>query len=485
MKLILLLTILVSFPFESYASHEDLAHEQGAFKRIRFYVGERFKAINKPSVIAKFEQDETFLTTEVNRIQASFLTNDVWGVWNSYEGFIAEPARAERAFTGLTSPNFNKDQLISALPLERLQRAKGGKVDRLGGSLFYPFPFMVEQGQTSFQDLNQAMRLGVLIAAFHGNRQAQRIIVSSTEEGTSLNRNIAEVCLLQKKVLGSFKEESVLSFLKTPFVLNNRLILEQMKHVKVDELVRHKKFSEEYSSVVDLNLGYLMLRRANYEEALSWFKKAGQKGLDRGYIEIGLVYLGKPSQEIPIEEVFQTFNQAQAYGLWKIAECYRYGKGVALNLSEANNYYKKALNQQYNKFLRGDIYYDYGTFCEHLAFGCSSEQQPLKIQLLKLAYENFVLAGKDGRASGYGKAANLIMNQCLRLNNNWFDTLEEAKKSAVQFYQDALLSGYRQSVLENLITLGLEENALQEMAHQDQTMQGNINKLLSSILKAE
>ena len=103
-------------------------------------------------------------------------------------------------------------------------------------------------------------------------------------------------------------------------------------------------------------------------------------------------------------EVVGRLSALAHYGLWKVAQCFRYGKKVERDLRQANDFYLASLGE-IRKF--PEIVYDAGDFVEELAV-VQKDGERFKATARK-AIEYFRTAGDLHLGAGYIRAAQLMI----------------------------------------------------------------------------
>ena len=334
--------------------------------------------------------------------------------------------------------------------------------DKVLASIFYPYPFMIEQGQASFAQLNPTMRLGILIAARHGDLIAQRIILTSSSEFKNvLPQKWEGICTFltgEEISVEKYKE-----ILETPFITTDWKMVDALKRVE------DVSVPQSLTPLGLLNLGYIYLEKQEYKKAIESFTQASKKDplMIKGDIEIGILYNSELKAEKPFEDVINSLFKGP-YGSWKIAECYKYGRGVSPNILKANQYYKEAISGEPQIPL---VFYDYAKFLEECAI--VQEAPELKQKLWEQAVKHFKRAGELGLGEGYYAAAR-ILHQGL---------VQSEKAAFVELYEQAAQKGYTTGVVENLKTLHIDSSRIQEVMKPSQELKKFTQELFLDIFE--
>lgn len=392
-----------------------------------------------------FQKSEFLVALSINKIHSSFQDNNL-KVLDDYLRICEDISDDGREVFGILQKNKEaiENEGWRRWFFDRYMQHKKLTKDAILSGVFYPWPFMYEQGQTHFSDLNQSMRLGILISAYHGNDEATRIILASTHKADEMAPKVWKHYfgfLYEKKSFFSVNFESnrldsVKGFLDVPFSFNNLKLLEKLRIVDLNGL-------KDLGGMSSLNLAFLMKEQKHFDIALGLFTKAGSEGYLRGYIEAGFLFLEDEHKEDEesFKEAEESFKKAGAYGLWKIAECYRYGRRISRNLMEANRYYKLAVTHVSSS---AEIFYDCADFCEQIAL--SQDSSEVKKMIWCQVKEYLLQSGNLGMGVGYKKAAQLMHQGFIQ---------DSSQEEMINLYKKAYDLGSTDFVLENLQSLGV------------------------------
>ena len=89
------------------------------------------------------------------------------------------------------------------------------------------------------------------------------------------------------------------------------------------------------------------------KEAVKWFRKAAEQGLDAAQINLGSAYEtgeGVPQDmKVAVKWYRKAAEQGDSYGQYRLGAMYMNGLGVTLNHKEARKWFRKAAEQGYDK----------------------------------------------------------------------------------------------------------------------------------------
>jgi TPR repeat protein len=159
-----------------------------------------------------------------------------------------------------------------------------------------------------------------------------------------------------------------------------------------DRIMREGTLTQQF------NFGVILKDIGEVSKFLSCFYEASVRGSKRAQLELAYHNL-----ETNVDTL-SSISDVGPYGLWKVAQCFRYAKKVARNLKEANRYYLQALDGMYEF---PEIAYDAGDFVEELALG--QKDKGRFIETARKAIRYFRQAGEMHLGSGYIRAAQLML----------------------------------------------------------------------------
>lgn len=197
------------------------------------------------------------------------------------------------------------------------------------------------------------------------------------------------------------EEERFLDFLDITFVANNGAFVEKAKVYlgEGDNLGRlYGRVMGERTATQLFNFAMVLKSMGKLGEALSCFGNAVSKGSQRAQLELAYYEIESGA------EVLGRLPALGAYGFWKIAQCFRYGRKVERDLRQANYFYLQSLGG-IREF--PEIAYDAGDFVEELAVAQEDEGR-FKASARK-AIEYFRRSGDFHLGTGYIRAAQMII----------------------------------------------------------------------------
>lgn len=202
--------------------------------------------------------------------------------------------------------------------------------------------------------------------------------------------------------------QRVSKILSTPFALENIVILNCLKGFALEgENLRHlvEGMRSSRDSIVIANAGFLFKTLGHMNLAVEMFSQ----GITLNSKRLGIELLSLYFEQAPVGHLnfFRLPEEDQsglrAFGIWKLAQCYRYGRKIDRDLVQANAYYLQAasfsLSDPRNFF--PELHYDAGDFALYCALSCTKPEQ--KILALNYARQHFRTASDGGMEAAFAK----------------------------------------------------------------------------------
>ena len=294
----------------------------------------------------------------------------------------------------------------------------------LKSSLFYPIDLICKSYKKNFNQLSLLLRMSLLISAEAGNNEAILICRHAHYSDVFDDEGEKSFSHLLINDISIFFE-----IIKIPFVNQNLYVLNALKEFFGNNTASVLGTTPaDLSSLQNFNLGLLLSNLKLLNESLPFFKSARDSGIHRALIEIGKVYL-EVNDFSAARNYFET--ECGGYGIWKIAQCYRYGIGTPRNLSESNRLYLRALamDRESDKWHIPEIYYDAADFVVYCAL--SQKDIAKRTSTLKRARDLYIMAGDNHMPLGFIRAAEISAE----LEN---DLSEGAKQMTIRAAQKGL-----------------------------------------------
>ena len=214
--------------------------------------------------------------------------------------------------------------------------------------------------------------------------------------------DLAELALEEAYSKGakSLEEERLLDWLDITFVANNAGFIEKAKKYlgEEDNLDRlYGRLMNEGTATQLFNFG-MLLKSMNPDMALSCFRSSISKGSQRAQLELTYYEIERGA------EASERLSALGPYGVWKTAQCFRYGRKVERNLKLANQFYLESLGGSCEF---PEITYDVGDFVEELAVA-QKDEVSFKTTAKK-AIEYFEISGRNHLGLGYIRATQLMV----------------------------------------------------------------------------
>lgn len=198
----------------------------------------------------------------------------------------------------------------------------------------------------------------------------------------------------------------VRKILSTPFALENIIVLNCMKSFALErenlrELTEIARVSP--NSIYVANTGFLFKMLDRLDLAEEMFTKGNILGSRRLAIELLFLKFDQaPGGDLSFFNLPENDPlELKAYGLWKLAQCYRYGRKIDRNLPQANTYYLQAVSISASNPQKcfPEIHYDAGSFALYCALSSTNPDQ--KKLALDHAVQHFRIAGNHGMEEAF------------------------------------------------------------------------------------
>lgn len=294
----------------------------------------------------------------------------------------------------------------------------------LKSSLFYPIDLIYKSYKKNFNQLSLLLKMSLLIAAEAGNNEAILICRHAHYSDVFDDEGEKSFSHLVINDINEFFE-----IIKTPFVTQNLYVLNSLKKFfKNNNASVLGTTPADLSPLQNFNLGLLLRDLKFLDESIPFFQYANNSGIHRALIEIGNVYLELNDFSVA-KNYFET--ECGGYGVWKLAQCYRYGIGTPRNLSESNQLYLRALviDRESDKWHIPEIYYDAADFVVYCAL--SQKDIAKRNSTLRRARDLYIMAGNNNMPLGFIRAAEISAE----LEN---DLSEDAKQMTIHAAQKGL-----------------------------------------------
>jgi hypothetical protein len=174
------------------------------------------------------------------------------------------------------------------------------------------------------------------------------------------------------------------------------------EYVRASEYLKECKTRVRESGTViqKLNMGYIILCVAE-DEAKDFFSQAEGLGSLAASSELGSIMLKRNSSR-----GISYYRSLGTYGLWKIAQCYRYGVGIDRDLTAANEHYLLDMESDM-RFEYPEIHYDAADFAVYYAH--SQPREEIFCDVMREAIRRFVFIGSKHLWQGYFRALESIL----------------------------------------------------------------------------
>ncbi len=199
--------------------------------------------------------------------------------------------------------------------------------------LFFPHRYILDHYGRSFDRLNEAAQLCVLIAAKHGYQLSCEIIANIFP----FQQNEKEIANRLRLRSTSLSVRDKINFiLNVPFSMNNQENVTIFRTGEGREILQQfAESSGDVNSLVAFNAAYACLLLGEKVHALKLFLKAGKKGIKRGFIEAADLFVNGKMEDLhllpepllksgKVETLKELLALAGDDGQWYLADCYRY-----------------------------------------------------------------------------------------------------------------------------------------------------------------
>ncbi len=293
----------------------------------------------------------------------------------------------------------------------------------------------------SFEDLNEAARLGVMIAARNGDAQACCIVADVLNYDDKLPDVDAKLC--RERNEKKTQKEKFDYNLTVPFSMNYdknwRYIASREGREYIQRYFRERRFERENNPIILLNLGCALLNAGDSEHAFTCFYEAGKRGMPRGYIKAAqLVVDGKSVDYSCVDgldagasigdKVRHIVKDAGEQGQWYLATCSRYGK-----LMTESHYYDQYhlivnKNKQNPQYL-----YEYGLLHVHMAKHETSVNSKKEAYGIALAcFMNAMRVGQHGAYKDVKEVLHVLktLDSAFEGSDQYSEVIAATQKSA-------------------------------------------------------
>lgn len=368
------------------------------------------------------------LASNYEKIKAAIVHNNSQKLFDiQTEIGIIPPASKSKLTKTQLSELFRKVGIDErALDFLKTTNLDNNSLGYLVGFLFYPYNNLNNTTATNFTQLPKALKTSILISAQYGFKPARDLLVLTT--------------LGKAKVrsLTFSSEDELVSFLSIPFCCEDigvieaaRILLEEGNGRNVASFI--SKCRDSQNPITLLNSARLLKILGVNVKIFEILNHAIALGSKRALIEKGFLLIEQDF--LAAKEFFEseeiTRHGLGAYGLWKIAQCYRYGIGIKRNLTEANNFYLKAINTPKTDFsqqLFPEIYYDAGKFATYYAL--SQSDMSKKFSALRQASLYFKTAGYFGMVPAFSRASETERRlEELNISESALDSFQRERRS--------------------------------------------------------
>jgi hypothetical protein len=331
--------------------------------------------------------------------------------------------------------------------------------------LFFPHRYILDHYGRSFDRLNEAAQLCVLIAARHGY-QLSREIMANIFPFQKNEKEIANNLRLRSASLSV--RDKINFILNVPFSMNNQ---ENVIIFRTDEgreiLQQFAESSEEVNSLVAFNAAYACLLLGNKTNALKLFLKAGEKGMRRGFIEAANLFVNGKMEDLhllpeplvkseKIETLKELLTLAGDDGRWYLADCYRHRW---LEGSSERAYYDEYYAIVSNESRVASYHYEYAllhiNWAERLEDGDAD-----KISFYKIALDSLSNTMTLGRLEALPDMERVLiaLDKLIKKHPSFKDAinLEEARAETAAFKEQydrqlAISASFKQRMLNALL----------------------------------
>ncbi len=258
-------------------------------------------------------------------------------------------------------------------------------------AIFYPYEVLATTHKQHLLQMNYAFKACVMYSADLSNYSPGRMMLKGLRADIGFDIS---------------SDGEFLSLLDTGFIVTSSSFLEKVKAYKTshpDILDRLKgEVLSKGTAIQALNLGSIFKSLDRDDDALTCFDEARKKGSLRASIEMGNIILKRN-----FDEGVGFFRSLGVYGIWKIAQCYRYGINTERRFDAANHFYLEAIAiadaRNYPEIL-----YDAADFAVYYAY--SQPDPVISKAVINGAIRRFVEAGELHLGLGYLRAAEVSLD---------------------------------------------------------------------------
>lgn len=345
--------------------------------------------------------------------------------------------RIEMLLSHMKTKNISKDWLNWFVKTYGTSGVIGYK--KFAAAIFYPYEILATTHKQHLQQMNYAFKACVMYSSDLDNRGVARIMLRSL--GTDIGFDISS-------------DNNLLYLLDISLITTSSSFLDKIKlyvnsHYNILDRLKGEILTRG-TTIQALNLGLVFKGLGRDDDALECFDIAINKGSFRASIEMGNILLKRD-----FDQGASFFSSLGGYGIWKIAQCYRYGINTERRMDEANRFYLEALSTHEARYYP-EICYDAADFAVYYAY--SQSNFDVFKAVIDGAIKQFVEAGKLHLGLGYLRAAELSLDVV-----NLFSDMATDSNFSVNFRKEAakraLLEGQAAKATSMLDKLHLGDDA--------------------------
>lgn len=334
----------------------------------------------------------------------------------------------EEAINKVGQPQVKIEKLIASMKTKGLSKdwlnwfvrtyGESGSIGykKFAAAIFYPYEVLAITHKQHIHQMNYAFKACIMYSSVLDNNGAARIMLKSLRAGVSIS-----------------SDNNLLSLLDVGFIATNSSFLDNVKTYLVSHPNTLNIFKEQILStgttIQTLNLGLVFTALGIEDDALECFDAAINRGSLRASIEKGTIFLKRN-----FEQGVSFFRSLGCYGLWKIAQCFRYGIKTERNVDKANQFYLEALSTHEIRHYP-EIMHDAADFAVYYAY---SQADPNVFKaVIDGAIRRFVESGDLHLGLSYVRAAELSLEVItlfpdMTINSNFsLDFRKEIAKRAL------------------------------------------------------
>ena len=274
--------------------------------------------------------------------------------------------------------------------LSWFERIYGGQekigYKKLAAAIFYPYEVLEKTHKQHFQQMNYAFKASIMYSSVLDAGSFGRILRGTLKTDIGIDIH---------------SKDDLLNYLDVGFIACNSSFLDKTRIYETSNpgTLDHLKQQILLGSSAQqaLNMGLILQNLGKDKEALECFCKANENGSLRAIVEIGNIHLKKD-----FKEGLRFYQSQGAYGLWKLAQCFRYGINTERKLDVANDFYLQSIRAGDSPNYP-EILFDSADFAVHYAYSQSDPEIFKKV--MTSAVERFFKVGELHLELGYLRAA--------------------------------------------------------------------------------